>query len=517
MQAGQSGQRIAVMVNCNALYLLSIFHTSLQPTSIVYKVSRMLKSAKLQGANAGLAYPLDEPLAQNPLPPRNSTAPVEPITRLKAIIILLDQREDDIFSYLNFARCHGSFSHDQYLAVCALKGCSDAEIRTWLKEARKLCETIGYRLHLHELTPLLGQSEQRNDPHDDTTQAHGFSYLSPSGQVGQGLHVPVAKAYPNLVQAEGSRQSASITSAAHSARVLDNTETSQGATKAANLYWCTIYEDRRPLKNNSDWRKHEKGHVETYVCMLTGPVDDTDGCVTCSLCGLLNPNQEHLSAHNTHTCGPGVPGSFFCKRRADLVRHTMKCHRIQTKARAEAIADKWKETTKKQAWSCGFCVCFFSTFSDRLKHIATHFERGQTLDEWDTTNVIEGLFLQPGLISFWERPLDWRSSKVIWKKDAVKQVQNDLEFGPSDPAHAEALVRAVHNARLSDGQMPNNDRQFPSAPNYEAQETSAFSPRSGHASTTNRVFQSSSYHEPTQFVNPAELYMMASQHWAGTQ
>ena len=245
--------------------------------------------------------------------------------------------------------------------------------------------------------------------------------------------------------------------------------------------------------------------MDTYICMLTGPVDETEGYLTCSFCGLSNANEEHLSAHRTHECGPGVPGSFFCKRRADLVRHTMKCHGAETKARAEAIADKWKETTKKQAWSCGFCVRFLYTFGDRLKHIAAHFERGQTLDEWDTTNVMEGLLLQPGIVNVWKRPLDWRSSKVVWKKDALKQLQHDLELGPSDSMPAMALVRAVHNARLSDWQSPNNDRLFTSAPNYEAQETSALSPTGAHASTTNRIFQPSSYHEPSQFVNPAEL------------
>ena len=464
----------------------------------------MLNFAKLQGANGNLAYPLDEPLAQNPLPPRNGTASSVPITRLRAITILLDQHEDDIIHCLEFARCHSSLSHDQYLAVCALKGCSDAEIRTWLKEARKLCETINYRLNLHELTPLLGESEQRNDPQHDTI-AHGFAYLSSSGQVGQDLHVPVAEAYPNLVQTEGSHQRAFITSTARSSRVLDNTETSQEATKAANLYWCTICEYPRPYKKISDWRKHEKGHVDTYVCMLTGPVDDTDGYLTCSLCGLPNPNEEHLSAHNTHVCGPGVPGSFFCKRRADLVRHAMKCHGVQTKATAEAIADKWKETTKKQAWSCGFCVCLLYTFGDRLKHFSAHFERGQTLDEWDTTNVIEGLFLQPGMVNVWKRPLDWRSSNVVWKKDTVKQVQHDLEFGPSDPAHAVALVRAVHNARLPDWQLPSNDGLFPSAPNYETQGMSLLAPSSGHALITNRMVQSSSNHEPPPYVNPAQI------------
>ena len=462
----------------------------------------MLALGRLDGANSGLACSLDEPLAQNPAAPPPSS---EPITRLRAITILRDQREDDIFSYLKFARCHSPLSHDQYLAVCALKGCSDTEIRTWLKEARKLCETLAYLLNYKSWHPALGESKQRNDPQHDSVQRYGFAYLSSSGQVGQDLHVPAVQAYPSLVQAEGSHQSTLITSAAYSSRVLDNTETPQEATKATNLYWCTICEDRRSYKNISDWRKHEKGHVDTYVCMLTTPVDETDGYVTCSLCGLSNPNEEHLSAHSTHVCVPGVPGSFFCKRRADLVKHTMKCHRVQTKARAEAIADKWKETIKKQAWSCGFCVCPLHTFGDRLKHIAAHFERGQTLDEWDTTNVMEGLLLQRDIVNVWKRPLDWRSSNVIWKKDAVKHVQDDLEFGPSDAAHAVALVRAVYNARLSDWQLPNNDRLFTSAPNHEAQGTSALSPTSGHASTTNRLFQPNSYHEPPQFVSPAEL------------
>ena len=325
-------------------------------------------------------------------------------------------------------------------------------------------------------------SEQRSDSQDDTLEGDGLVKLSSSGEVEQDLHVPAVTAYPNLVQTEGSHKSALITSAAYSSKVLDNIKTLHEVTKAANLYWCTICEDRCSYKIISDWRKHEKGHVDTYVCMLMGPVDKADGYVTCSLCGLSNPNEQHLSAHKTHTCGPGVPGSFFCKRRVDLIRHTMKCHGVQTKARAEAIADMWKETTKKQACSCGFCVCPLSTFGDRLKHIAAHFERGQTLDDWDTTNVIEGLVLQPRLINVWERPLDWRSSNGVWKKDAVKKVQHNLELGPSNLAHAKALVIAVYSARLYAWQLPMNDRHFSPAPNYEAQGTNAFSPTSGHSS-----------------------------------
>ena len=350
-----------------------------------------------------------------------------------------------------------------------------------------------------------GDAKQRNEPQDDTNQGHNFTYLSTSEQDKQNLHVTTVEAYPNLVQTEGSHQNPLITSSARSSGALDNTDTSQEATKAANLYWCTICEYGRSYRNISDWKKHEKEHMSTYVCMLKGPVDKTDGYITCSFCGKSDPSEKHLSAHDAHVCGPAISGSFLCKRRAVMVSHIMKRHRAQTKARAEALADRWKETTKKQVWSCGFCVCLLHTFHDRLKHIATHFERGQTLDEWDTTNVVEGLLLQYGIVNVWKKPMDWRSSDMIWKKDAVKQVQHDLELGPSDLVHAVALVRAVYDARMSKWQLPNDDKLFTSAPNYEAQGTGALVPRSGHTSTMNRVSQPSSYDEPCQLVNPAEF------------
>ena len=117
----------------------------LPSTNLLTNVTKVLRMAN--SANAGLAYPLDKPLAQNLLSPRKDTASSEPITRPKAITILLHLPEDNIFPYLRFARCHNSLSHDQYLAICALKGCSDAEIRNWLKEARKPCGTRAYLLN----------------------------------------------------------------------------------------------------------------------------------------------------------------------------------------------------------------------------------------------------------------------------------------------------------------------------------------------------------------------------------
>ncbi|KAF6219497.1 hypothetical protein HO133_003965 [Letharia lupina] len=457
----------------------------------------------LQRPVSGLAHALDRPspsLAQN-----SATTRLEP---QKAITILLDQHDKIIFAYLRLARSlspslhyfpgHGSLSSDQVLAVGALRDYADDKIRTWLEQARKLSS----------------DTEQRNCPRGIIGQESGFaySYLPSSGHLQGTAHAPggsaSVRAPPNGVQIEGSHQITPNTSDLHQHQTFDKTDTSRKATKAVNLYWCTICEVRRPYKNLSDWKKHEKEHVDTYVCMLGAPLEKTEGGTKCILCGLSNPSEKHLGAHKIQICGQGVPGSFSCKRRADMVEHLKKCHDVQGKVQGRAIADKWKETTKKQAWSCGFCGYLVHTFGDRLKHIATHFERGQVLDEWDTTKVIEGLLLQPRMASAWktqlDSPLGWESSKIIWERHVVKGLQHDLEIGPSDPKHAAALAKAAYNARQSNWHLLNDYKPLGFAPIDGAIGSSAIVPTSGYSSITEGAYEPSSEHDQFQFVAPAD-------------
>lgn len=243
--------------------------------------------------------------------------------------------------------------------------------------------------------------------------------------------------------------------------------------------------------------------------MLGGPLEMTNGVFKCILCGTSNPSEKHLDAHNIQACGQGIPGSFLCKRRADLVRHLRKFHNVQAKAHGEAIADKWKETTKKQAWSCGFCIHLAYTFGDRLKHIATHFERGQTLEDWDTTHVIEGLLSQPRMIDPWRTQLEfspsWESPSLIWEKHAVKDLQHDLEVGPSDPKHAAALAKAAYEACQSSSDLPNFDNSLAFAPFFGAPGPSDHMPTSDYDAIAERALQHSSSHDQSQFVAyPAE-------------
>ena len=243
--------------------------------------------------------------------------------------------------------------------------------------------------------------------------------------------------------------------------------------------------------------------------MRGGPLEETKGGVKCILCGFLNPSQEHLSAHNIQICGQGVPGSFSCKRRVDLVSHLSKRHNVQGKAQGEAIANRWKETTKNKMWSCGFCVHLVHTFGDRLKHIATHFARGQTFDEWDTTKVMEGLLSQPGMVDAWVTRLDHSYGldfpEIIWKKHAVKELQHDLEIGPSDANHAAALAKAAYEASQSRWHSLNDDKPLAFAPTDGAPETRATVWTNDYELNAERAFKPSSNHNQPLFVaDPAK-------------
>ena len=179
--------------------------------------------------------------------------------------------------------------------------------------------------------------------------------------------------------------------------------------------------------------------------MLKGPRDVTPQGRQCAFCGILNPEDAHLQEHNAQSCHQGPPDSFKSKRRHELVCHLRKIHGIENKFHGEAIAVKWKSTVEKQTWSCGFCVSTFPSFNEHLGHIASeHFERGQKIDDWDATKVIQGLLQQPGVIEAWkEKMMTWQVENTTWEKHAIIDLQHDLEVGPNDEKSAVDLAEAA--------------------------------------------------------------------------
>ena len=138
-----------------------------------------------------------------------------------------------------------------------------------------------------------------------------------------------------------------------------------------------------------------------------------------------------------------------------MVTHLDRVHGIYDRTQGEAVATMWKYCTPKQTWACGFCVSTFSTFSERLKHLQAHFEHGMTLDDWDSSKVIQGLLEQPALKEVWKAKVATlmpgaETWSFVWKNPDLKYLQRKLEEGPlADGDNAEALVDAAFTAYLS--------------------------------------------------------------------
>lgn len=144
-------------------------------------------------------------------------------------------------------------------------------------------------------------------------------------------------------------------------------------SQKAPVYWCTSCGTDKPksYKNRDDWRREEKQHEATYVCMLQGISEFAENGSKCVFCNASNPEdcQHHIQA-----CLLPNGDRYSCKRRYDMVKHLAKIHGVNHKPQAEAVASQWKCTLHKQAWSCGFCVTTFLDFQERLKHLQVHFE-----------------------------------------------------------------------------------------------------------------------------------------------
>ena len=78
-----------------------------------------------------------------------------------------------------------------------------------------------------------------------------------------------------------------------------------------------------------------------------------------------------------------------------------------------------------------------------------------TLDDWDTSRVIQGLLEQPALKEVWKAKVatlmpGCETWSFVWKNTDVKDLQRKLEEGPlADGNNAEALVEAAFTAYLS--------------------------------------------------------------------
>lgn len=220
-------------------------------------------------------------------------------------------------------------------------------------------------------------------------------------------------------------------------------------------YYCTYCDNSKCFVVKDNWRMHEREHLSlNYVCRLNGITENTAQGIACAFCRELDPSEDHLLMHNASSCGTGLLGSFWCNRREEMCEHLFEAHNVKESGTLKRTADRFKDMARKRTWSCGFCLDTFADFEHRLNHIASHFEHGQTMDDWDTAKLIKGLLQQPELINAWETKVPSQPTGEMglryWRKHAIKALRRDLEVGPTFRKTAFDLVNAAFDASKVD-------------------------------------------------------------------
>ena len=206
------------------------------------------------------------------------------------------------------------------------------------------------------------------------------------------------------------------------------------STYIENHYWCTVCEVPNSYKDSGSWKKHEKEHETRFVCKLDSVA------------------QGSMADQTADT------KAFSCKRRDIMVNHLNRLHGIAVQAGRD-LADQWRFTYKKQAWSCGFCGSFFLDFKDRLRHIdVEHFRKYESMQQWDCDKVIHGLLLQPKLENAWKKrkaslPPWVQPEDLTWTEAFAKNIRPKLEIGPSDESDANRLADEVYSAGKPKGYL----------------------------------------------------------------
>ena len=419
----------------------------------------------LANAPTSLFLPQNSPIIKASPGPNSEEA--------RAIAILKHHRNNDILAWHTLSRstesalthrdAPGGLSNLEIRAISTLRECSSEHLNQLLKSCMYFKDSLANTRHLttlianQEFTPSPGFS-----PSKVTATTLSRQFRRPSlGSSHTSGHPSVAQLVkPSSPYLSNNPYSALKATQSHLdvLQTFPNVATSSasGLVKPSNpehKYWCTVCDDH-PFKQSDGWKKHEKEHVFKYVCMHKGLFESTKDGRRCVLCGALNQGDSHHLMHNVASCVNAANRPSF-KRRYDMVGHLKEVHDIQDLEAGGIIADKWRCKSSKKVWSCGFCISLSHNLQDYHRHVGIeHFEKGQSIKDWDYSKVIQGLLRQPQIYEAWQHLLEsldpFRPSETKWNKLGSENLLYKLERGLTDQEDPQSLAKAAYDSAKYD-------------------------------------------------------------------
>ncbi|EMT70432.1 hypothetical protein FOC4_g10008882 [Fusarium odoratissimum] len=122
--------------------------------------------------------------------------------------------------------------------------------------------------------------------------------------------------------------------------------------------------------------------------------------------------------------------SFKSNRKDHLIQHLRLVHHVE----ALPLIESWKDEGPPVSSRCGFCNIQMQAWQERVDHLAKHFRKGATMDDWKGEHCFESSIaakvthaMPPYLIGSESRALIPFSANSHGTKDHLSQIQHASE------------------------------------------------------------------------------------------
>lgn len=165
-------------------------------------------------------------------------------------------------------------------------------------------------------------------------------------------------------------------------------QTNSADSVAQQSYHCTFCQSR--FGTAYTWKRHEESvHApqKVWICARHESKNNTD--IKCPLCEDTTVYSETECPHKFQACWKKAKKDRMFFRKDALKQHVFLSHcRGSGKRRSQLLKtiqfDDWMDNigANNCDLTCYFCGFVNSSWDERAKHIAAHFERGFTIDRW---------------------------------------------------------------------------------------------------------------------------------------
>ncbi|KAL4938595.1 hypothetical protein BDV06DRAFT_231647 [Aspergillus oleicola] len=235
-------------------------------------------------------------------------------------------------------------------------------------------------------------------------------------------------------------------------RKLPRFRNAQGNRKSdkPQQYQCTFCTDS--FRTKYDWARHEKSlhlPVDRWPCAPRGGlVCDDDGVTICVFCQCQGADDDHLNQHDYLACREKPSEQRTFDRKDHLRQHLKLIHGVYY----HFTMDEWHESRASMVSSrCGFCDATFSSWTDRVDHVAGHFKDGTDMVHWkgdwgfdaEIQRMVKNA-MPPYLLSHERHTMDpWKSS-ALWGATDSEEVVDSFIKADEDVPNAFNRYTSLH-------------------------------------------------------------------------